>query len=556
MEELADIQLTIADVTLDTIGRVKQSIESAKVFNGDEGESLLLDNFLSLVPIRFHNLDVITSLFSELLETFKTLKNKLEESVFSVPNDDGLFLQKRNQLFFMKSAFKHGIFPTSYIIEKIEQMPDSHPQVKTYVAFFFIEEIANEKPEFFERMINIRKKAECAYFFGQYMQEIPSFQDMKSNSFKDLHTLLEKGYLDPTLLSIKNDDDNEFVAISAQPWFSKDRRVKQSIFDPIYFPEEDASLFDFCASCGSIKVFKIMLLSTYEVDENLFEFSVCSCNYEMVHILEQQGKATKKCLAAAAVFRPLDIFEWLIRSFYSDIFSFDGKGRLSDNSMKELSYTFAAAIDMNSFFCADFCVSHGVDVNSSENKDDMHPLFLALKHPSMLKYLLSLEGINKNPTAYDATPFLRAVQLGNEPAFDILFSTEGIDIEFKNNSGMNSFMFAAQNGHFNILKKLFESKRFNVNDTDMHGETALHKACIEGRSQVVEFLINQSEVNPSIKTNMDYTCLHVACMNNRVDVVRILVGSGRVNTKEPGFRNMTPEQLTTNDEIKKILSSK
>jgi ankyrin repeat protein len=119
---------------------------------------------------------------------------------------------------------------------------------------------------------------------------------------------------------------------------------------------------------------------------------------------------------------------------------------------------------------------------------------------------------------------------------------------------MNAFMFAAQNGHLNILKKLYESKKFDINETDgLYGETSLYKACSERRELIVEYLISLPEINASIKTNQDNNCLHVACQRSHVEIVKILVESGKVNKKEPGFREMTAEQMTMNDEIKKLL---
>ena len=555
-KQISDLQLSMADVTPESIQEIKDQILSTKYFQEEiDGQSLLLENFLTLVNIRFSHLDTIVDLFISLLNDFPNLKQLLLNKVFHFDKDDGNFLLKTNSLFFLRFCYKKDLFAIQEIIKNLQLIPnpDSYQQHITFIAFFFLDDIFYSNEEYFNIICKYRKNAETNYFFGLYMKDIPLFETMKENQFKELHLLLEKGYLDPLLVSIRNDDINMFNSLSISPNFDQNMIIKKSIFDPNYTPNSDISLIDFAILSNAISIFKMMLLNNYNLDDHIFEFAACSCNNEIIHILANEGKTPTKCLAYAAAYRPSGLFQWIIQQYYPSLDS-ENKEKLSQNVFDELSFAFGEAVKMNNFSCLTYCLDRSIDLcNSTNNSDFKHPLFLALNSPFILKYLLEIPEINLNPVSYNSTPFLLTVQMGNEESFNILLNKKGVNINYEDQKGMNAFMWASMNGHLSIVKSLYETHKFNINQTDsMYHETALYKACAEGRTEIVEFLLSLPEIDTSIKSNQDNTCLHISCQRNRIEIVKLLINSGKVNKLEPGFHNILPQDMTSNQEIKSL----
>ena len=555
MEELSEIQIVISNVTEDNISIIADKVKSVTYFKNEiDGEDLLIENFISLVPIRFKNLNVIAKLFVILCDYYSGLKTKFIDYVFNVGNDDGLFLSKLNPSFFLHYCLLNKLYTIGDIIQKLKDIPQNMNQNIAFISFFFIDDISKSDNDFFNYLCDVRKKAQEGYFFGPYMRDIPSFEQMKNNNFEDLHLLLKHGTLDPLLICIRNDDLDKFVEFSAQSNFDRDRIVSTSCFDPIYYPSSKMSLIEFAIISNAVSIFKTMFLSKFPLTENIFQFAVCSCNYEIIRILDNEGAITKKCLAAAAVYRPVEIFDWLLSQFYPSLTDGNQKN-LSRETAEELSFLFGEAIKMNNFSCITFCIHHFPDViNCTCNSENEHPLFIALNSPFILRYLLSQPSINVNPVSFSSTPFLRAVQLGKLEQVKIFLGTDGVDLLYEDGSGMNALMFAANDGYLSILKLLVETNKYDINHFSTYHETALFVACRENRVDVVQYLISLPNIDAEIKSNQDNTCLHIACMRNLFDIVKLLVESGKVNVNEPGFHGLKPFEMATDNNIKALLS--
>ena len=130
------------------------------------------------------------------------------------------------------------------------------------------------------------------------------------------------------------------------------------------------------------------------------------------------------------------------------------------------------------------------------------------------------------------------------------------------------------------------NKLVDINYKDENGYTALHYSCEEGNLKIVEILLN-SNCNPNLKNNKKETPLHLAskkgffdiskkliefgallnihdfekntplhfaCMNNYVDIFKyFLTNLPQADTKN--IKGKTPIDLTTNDEIKELLTN-
>ncbi|CDW81355.1 ankyrin repeat [Stylonychia lemnae] len=120
--------------------------------------------------------------------------------------------------------------------------------------------------------------------------------------------------------------------------------------------------------------------------------------------------------------------------------------------------------------------------------------------------------------------------------------------EMKPFGGYNMLMFAASEGHLDIIKYLVEEGA-NVNERSNNGETPLIRACYFNRLDIAQYLIS-AKANIEHVTTTDLTPLQVAIMRNKPNMVTLLLNKGaklRLKTKnllaEEKIQNMTPELL-------------
>ena len=98
---------------------------------------------------------------------------------------------------------------------------------------------------------------------------------------------------------------------------------------------------------------------------------------------------------------------------------------------------------------------------------------------------------------------------------------QGLSPEYKNNKGLNAFLYAAYRGHLLVLKFLKEIN-VDIKVTGSQGENALHTACVgEGDINTIKWLLEQG-FSPEHKENNGRNAFHYAAEKGNLSVLKFL----------------------------------
>lgn len=101
---------------------------------------------------------------------------------------------------------------------------------------------------------------------------------------------------------IRNDSIVEFISYVNKMRFSLESVIKRSVFETHKFliENESTSFNEYAAFCGSIQIFKYLILNKIELKPSLWLYVIHSKNPEMIHTLEELNIETpdsfKLCL--------------------------------------------------------------------------------------------------------------------------------------------------------------------------------------------------------------------------------------------------------------------
>jgi serine/threonine-protein phosphatase 6 regulatory ankyrin repeat subunit B len=100
-----------------------------------------------------------------------------------------------------------------------------------------------------------------------------------------------------------------------------------------------------------------------------------------------------------------------------------------------------------------------------------------------------------------------------------------LDVNAKDVSDQTALMFAAHEGHTDVVEKLLAVPDINVNAKDKYGYTALMWAAGEGHTAIVELLI-KADADVDAKDNRGWTALMFASYKGNVAAVIVLLDAG------------------------------
>jgi ankyrin repeat protein len=123
---------------------------------------------------------------------------------------------------------------------------------------------------------------------------------------------------------------------------------------------------------------------------------------------------------------------------------------------------------------------------------------------------------------------IAATREGNERGVQLLLSIADNTVvnDNKNNSGSTALMFAAHDGHANIVRMLIDADA-NVNHINNTGTTALMLAAHAGHANIVRMLI-EAKANVNRTNNSGSTALLAATYGNQLECARELI-AGKAN---------------------------
>lgn len=165
------------------------------------------------------------------------------------------------------------------------------------------------------------------------------------------------------------------------------------------------------------------------------------------------------------------------------------------------------------------------------DKNGHTPLIIAIKNKkiALLDLLLKRKADINKMSSDSISPVEFAVNTGNSLILEKLIA-HGANPNSIGKYDFTTLMYAAYEGHFDIVKLLVEKYNANVNATNKYGWTPLIFSCRKGDIQLTEYLINNgAEVNTVTKDGKSvliYAIMSCSEYKNNIGLIRLLINKG------------------------------
>jgi len=122
-----------------------------------------------------------------------------------------------------------------------------------------------------------------------------------------------------------------------------------------------------------------------------------------------------------------------------------------------------------------------------------------------------------------ATPLLWAARNGHEEVVGLLLDQENVNPDSPNTNGRTPLQHAARNGHENVVKLLLKQENVNINSYDIKGITSLVYPATGGHDAVVKLLLEREDIIPDWQDNRGGTALWGAVAFGTEEIVKLLL---------------------------------
>ena len=155
-----------------------------------------------------------------------------------------------------------------------------------------------------------------------------------------------------------------------------------------------------------------------------------------------------------------------------------------------------------------------------------------------------------------STPLVWAAKNGHEEVVRILLGQDDINPDKPNQCGETPLWCAAKNGNEGAVEVLLGQSHINPDKPDKDGRTPLWCAASNGHEGAVEVLLGRDDINPEKPDKDGQTPFWCAASNGHEEVVKILLARGGVNPDKPDKYGATPlwcAASSGHEEVVKIL---
>jgi len=121
-----------------------------------------------------------------------------------------------------------------------------------------------------------------------------------------------------------------------------------------------------------------------------------------------------------------------------------------------------------------------------------------------------------------------------------LIEMEGCDINQRDCVDNTPLVWAARNGHEQVVEILLKQGDISPGKRGRNGETPLWWAAFNGQEGMANLLLERGEANPGMPDNNGRTPLHAAAYNGHEGVVKILLERDEVDPDSPTNDGQTP----------------
>jgi ankyrin repeat protein len=277
--------------------------------------------------------------------------------------------------------------------------------------------------------------------------------------------------------------------------------------------------------------FKHLLLRGAFLEEHEYgrhptcHFAIAGGNLELVRILEQKDVNFGGALQIAALFHRHEIFEWILAT--------------RNPNLNEVDITYDANLHQaavtENFHPLLVGLPLGLDVNLADRFERTLLYMAAMEeHPDVIRFLLSVNGIDINKPARGVSPLSIACKRGNCRVVELLLQQQNLDVNFASLIDRTALHNAVRKGGFDIVVALLKIERLNVNARDKNGLTALHFAAQNADSRMLSALLEKDgiEINPEDMNGR--TPLYFAVKSHCVQNVEVLLRCALVEVNPPG----------------------
>ena len=364
--------------------------------------------------------------------------------------------------------------------------------------------------------------------------------------------------------AVAHDDIDRVIFLSVH-----DKLMKQVLTS---YPGKEQLHFDvlsLAAYCGSISVFKYLMLNGMEIKRDTVIKSVMGGNEEIIQLISPI-QPFHNCLKTAIQYHRNNIIQWLTDNFTNtDVLSgicleyfntyayffFQSKGLFPTPQ----EFLLKTSIQNECFDFVKYFVESGVPVNPPDNQQQQPlgqtsspPLITAiLQHsPKIVEYLLD-KGADVEKLWVNHTPLLLASQYRNSDIVALLIK-KGADVNSKGEVGTTSLIQAASNGHTMNVIMLVDANA-NLNDCDKYRTTALHAAVNGKFLRISKYLIDKG-ADMNAMDMYGNTPLHFAAANGLKELTNYMLKKGA----NPSIKNElgeTPASKAKDPAVKQLFEN-
>jgi len=157
------------------------------------------------------------------------------------------------------------------------------------------------------------------------------------------------------------------------------------------------------------------------------------------------------------------------------------------------------------------------------------------------------------------TPLVWAASNGHEEVVKILLGRDDVNPDKPDSNSQTALLCAAQNGHEGVVKVLLERDDIDPDKPSKYGRTALFYSAHNGHEGVVKILLKRGDVSPNESDTRGQTPLLCAARNGNKKIVKILLERSDISPDKPNLYGQTPLWATVgngHEGVVKILLSR